>query len=110
MLVKDVYVVEKSYLEFDPSSFNNYPEKNCLAIKEKINKNSKVRTPKFEIEDNDANTVPSNYLSYFHDLISLNILTNLNALKTDKPELSSDINNSSTLIMTMIASNILNPS
>lgn len=75
-----------------------------------MNKNSKVSTPKFEIEDNDANTVPSSYLNFFHDLIILNTLTNLKALKTDKPELSSDINNSSTLIITIIASNMLNPS
>ena len=100
----------KSYLVNSPSSSLNSPEKNCLASNEPINKNNNVRTPKLEIDDSEANTVESNDLSFFHVLINLKTLTNLNALNTEIPVLSSYIPSSTKPIITINASNTLNPS
>lgn len=46
-------VVSKLYLETLPSSSCNYPLKNCLAKREKMNKYNSVKKPRLEMAEID---------------------------------------------------------
>ena len=75
MVIAELNVVEKSYLDLIPlESINSYSARNYLQSKDII------RIPKFLIAVNDLATAPISFLSSPHFLKILNILSNLNAL------------------------------
>lgn len=57
----------------------------------------------------ESSTVARSFLSEVQDLMILKILSNLNALRTDRLELLSALSNSTKLMMTMKQSKILKP-
>jgi hypothetical protein len=69
-----------------------------------------IKTPRFAIDWIDYNTVLNSIFKFSHDFTILNILNNLNALRTDKLEFPAGMNNSTRLIVTMNASNRLKES
>jgi hypothetical protein len=103
-------VVSKLYLETSPSSSYNLPWKNYLAKSEKINRYKSVKNPKFEIAEIDWSTVVSKILSEVQDLIILNTLKSLKALKTDSPDFSASCTSSTKLRITTMQSKMLKPS
>lgn len=54
-----------------------------------MNKKRIISTPKLVIAVNDSSTVESSVFKFFHDFTILKILSNLNALNTDKLEFDS---------------------
>ena len=81
MVIAELNVVEKSYLDLIPlESINSYSARNYLQSKDPINKYNIIRIPKFLIAVNDLATAPISFLSSPHFLKILNILSNLNAL------------------------------
>lgn len=110
IVMRELAVVLKLYLEDYPSKSFRSPLKNCFASKAEMKRYKIVRKPKFVIADNDSSTVIIKTLSDFHLLMILKILISLKALRTEKPELSACNVSSSRLMTTMMLSNTLKPS
>ena len=110
IVTRDSPVDLKEYLESSPSLSIRSSLKYYFANKAEMKMYNTVNAPKFAIAESECNTVINKIWRDLQDLIILNILNNLKALKTDNPDVSPGINNSTILSTTIRLSKMLNPS